>query len=83
MKPCRVIASAWISSRSKHLADRKQVTIPPSLLVPNWLPGDPKNRISDDVSWPTAMGGQIGADFTLREQPNFQKNRNHSVSTEL
>lgn len=68
----RSISSLWISMnetvstycirmdflqlRASGRQETNQVTILPSLLLPNWLPEDPKNRISDDASWLTGMG---------------------------
>lgn len=45
--------------------ETNQVTIFPSLLLPNWLPGALGTDLLKNASWLTGTGGQAGADSSL------------------
>lgn len=62
VKLCQGIASARISSSSKHLADKKKKKKPsrPRPLLPNWLPGGPRNRSPHDASWQPEWVSELG-----------------------
>lgn len=67
----------WASGRQ----ETNQVTILPSPLLPNWLPGDPRTELLMIPACQLECLPKAGQIFpcALREQPNFQKHGNHPV----
>lgn len=59
----------WASGRQ----ETNQVTILPSLILPNGLPRDPRNRTPDDASWPTGKASQSGLVLCLQGAAKLPK----------